>query len=585
MYILGISCFQHDSAAALIKDGDIVAAAQEERFTRKRHDPGFPKNAVAFCLKEAGIGIKDIGHIAYYEKPFSRLGRTLSSHIKYAPFVFMKLERAVYPLIKNDLRIKHIIRRELGYRGQVLFLNHHESHASSAFFPSPFREAAIITMDGAGERAATSIGVGEGNVIAVKEETRYPDSLALLYSAFTEYTGFKIDSGEYKVMGLAPYGKPVLKDLILKELITLNDDGSFRLNMRYFDLSSGSISANKRFHKLFGGPPRAPESAISRSTIDIASSIQSVMEEAILHTVRHAYKVTGKKHLVLAGTSALNCVANGRIIRETPFKDIWIQPAAGDAGAALGAALFTWHQFLGNKRSSDGRNDSMKGSLLGSHYSNGYIEKYLKENGIVYSSVTDSEISEIVPDLLAGGNVIGWFQGRMEFGPRALGARSILGDARSRVMPETMNTDIKFREGFRPLASSVLEEKTSEYYDIDAASPYMLIVAQVKEAKRKEIPAVSHVDNSSRVQTVGESAVPLYRSMIKNFYKKYGCPVIINTSFNVRGEPIVESPEDAYRCFMRTAMDYIVIGNFIVDKKSQEPLKGPDSAIDGHALD
>ncbi|MFH1189812.1 MAG: carbamoyltransferase [Candidatus Omnitrophota bacterium] len=590
MYILGISCFYHDSAAALIKDGEITAACQEERFTRKRHDQSFPSNAARYCLREAGITIKDVGYVAFYDKPFIKFERILETYLAYAPSGLRSFIKAVPLWIKKKLWMKDLIREELEYEGPMIFPEHHESHAASAFFPSPYNEAAVLTMDGVGEWTTASFGTGEGNTLSLKSEIRFPHSLGLLYSAFTYYTGFKVNSGEYKVMGLAPYGKPAYKDLILNELMDLKDDGSFRLNMKYFNFCAGLTMTNDRFHKLFGGAPRARESRITSREMDLAASIQSVTEEVLLRTARHIHKVTGKRYLVLAGGVALNCVANGRIIRETPFKEIWVQPAAGNAGAALGAALFVWYQYLGNARKADDKNDAMKASLLGPHYSDEEIEKFLKENGVPHAKLTADGIIGKTADLLAEGKVIGWFEGRMEFGPRSLGARSIIGDARSPGMQEKMNLKIKFRESFRPFAPSVLEEKASEYFELDIKSPYMLVVAPVREAKRRamtareealfgidklniarsEIPAVTHVDYSARVQTVSAESGPLYYGMIKKFYEKYGCPVIINTSFNVRGEPIVESPDDAYRCFMRTGMDYLAMGSFLLDKSLQK---------------
>ena len=488
--------------------------------------------------------------------------------------------------------MRDLIRKELGYDGPIIFPEHHESHAASAFFPSPFKEAAILTIDGVGEWTTASFGVGKDNSITLKAEIKFPHSLGLLYSAVTYYTGFKVNSGEYKLMGLAPYGKPVYKDLILKELIHLKEDGSFKLNMKYFNYCAGLTMTNKKFHALFGGPPRKPESKLTQKYMDVARSIQEVTEEIMLKMARHVYNVTGKKNLVLAGGVALNCVANGRILREAPFKDIWIQPAAGDAGGALGAALFTWHQYLGNRRVADDRDDFQKGSYLGPEYTNDEIIKFLKGKNVPYVEMRDEEIPERIADLIAEAKVIGWFQGRMEFGPRALGSRSIIGDARSPKMQEVMNLKIKFRESFRPFAPSILQEKTAEYFGLDRESPYMLLVAPVKEAKRRkvnrdedklfgleklnvlrsEIPAVTHVDYSARIQTVNRQTNPLYHDMIKKFDEKYKCPVIINTSFNVRGEPIVATPEDAYLCFMRTNMDYLIMGGALLEKKSQKPL-------------
>ena len=592
MYILGISAFYHDSAAAIIKDGDIIAAAQEERFTRKKHDQRFPKKAVEYCLKKAGISVKELDYVTFYDKPFIKFERILETYIAYAPFGIRSFLLAVPLWIKKKLWMKDLIRKELGYDGKMIFLEHHESHASSAFFPSPFKEAAILTMDGVGEWATASLGEGSGNQITLKKEIRFPHSVGLLYSAFTYYTGFKVNSGEYKLMGLAPYGEPKYKDIILQELMDLKEDGSFKLNMKYFNYCAGLTMTNRRFHGFFGGPPRKPESRLTQKDMDIACSIQAVTEEVMLRIAKHAHDVTGKENLVLAGGVALNCVGNGRILRESPFKNIWIQPAAGDAGAALGGALFTWYQYLGNERIVDGKNDLQNGTYLGPEYENEKIFKFLKSKNCPYEEIKTGEIPERVADLIANEKVIGWFQGRMEFGPRALGARSIIGDARSPKMQEIMNLKIKFRESFRPFAPSVLKEKESEYFDMEEESPYMLLVAPVKEIRRRqttkdqeglfglaklnvmrsEIPAVTHVDYSARVQTVGRKTNPLYYDMIKKFDEKYGCPVIINTSFNVRGEPIVATPKDAYLCFMRTNMDYLIMGNALLEKKSQKPL-------------
>lgn len=592
MYILGISCFYHDSAAALIKDGEIIAAAQEERFTRKKHDQSFPSKAVAYCLGEAGIGVSDLSYVAFYDKPFIKFERILETYIAYAPFGIRSFIKAVPLWIKKKLWMKELIRKSLGYDGVMIFPEHHESHAASAFFPSPYREAAILTMDGVGEWATASFGTGKDNKISLRSEIRFPHSLGLLYSAFTYYTGFKVNSGEYKLMGLAPYGRPVYKDLIIKELIDLKADGSFKLNMKYFNYCTGLTMTNNRFNKLFGLGPRKPETKIDQNYMDIARSIQDVTEEVILKIAGHIHKVTGKDYLTLAGGVALNCVANGRVLRETPFKGVWIQPASGDAGAALGAALFTWYQYLGNARAADDKKDFQKGSLLGPHYTNDEIIRFLESGSIPYARLKDEDLPDRLADLIAQEKVIGWFCGRMEFGPRALGARSILGDARSPKMQETMNLKIKFRESFRPFAPTVLEEKAGEYFDLDSKSPYMLLVAPVKESKRRkvtegqeklfgidklnvprsEIPAVTHVDYSARVQTVDRATHPLLYDVIKKFYEKYGCPVIINTSFNVRGEPIVATPEEAYRCFMRTNMDYLVMGNVLIEKKEQKPL-------------
>lgn len=593
MYILGVSAFYHDSAAALIKDGDIIAAAQEERFTRKKHDLSFPSNAVRYCFEEAGIAIKDVDYVAFYEKPFIKFERLLETYIAYAPCGIRSFIRAIPLWIKKKIWIKDMIREELGYDGKIIFPEHHESHAASAFFPSPYKAAAILTMDGVGEWTTTSIGVGSGNNIDIKYELKFPHSLGLLYSAFTYYTGFKVNSGEYKVMGLAPYGRPVYKDTILGELVDLKEDGSFKLNMKYFNYCAGLTMTNDRFHRLFGGKPRRAESMITQREMDLARSIQDSTEEIMLRMARHAHAVTGKDHLVLAGGVALNCVGNGRILRETPFKSVWVQPASGDSGGALGAALFAWYQYLGNPRFADDKNDFQKGSLLGPHYDDEKIKRSLDDKGATYIELKDEELSEKIADLIAEGKVIGWFQGRMEFGPRALGARSIIGDARSADMQEKMNLKIKFRESFRPFAPSVLREKVSEYFELTGDSPYMLLVAPVKKSRRRpmsakdeglfgidklnivrsEIPAVTHVDYSARVQTIDRRFNPLFHDVVKKFGDKYGCPVIINTSFNVRGEPIVSDPEHAYRCFMRTDMDYLVMGHILLDKRSQKSFK------------
>jgi carbamoyltransferase len=592
MYILGISSFYHDSAAALIKDGDIIAAAQEERFTRKRHDPAFPVNAVRYCLSEAGITIKDISYVAFYDKPFIKFERILETYLAYVPLGIRSFIKAVPLWMKQKLWMKDVIQKELGYEGTIIFPEHHESHAASAFFPSPYKEAAILTMDGVGEWTTTSFGIGRDNRISLQAELKFPHSLGLLYSAFTYYIGFKVNSGEYKVMGLAPYGKPVYKDAILKELIDLKEDGSFKLNMKYFNYCAGLTMTNDRFHKLFGGAPRKPESKLTQREMDLARSIQDVTEEVMLKVSRHVREVTKENYLVLAGGVALNCVGNGKILREAGFKDIWIQPAAGDAGGALGAALFTWYQYLGNERKADGKNDSQKASFLGPGYKDEEIASFLESRDIPYIKLKTEDIPERIADLIASEKVIGWFQGRMEFGPRALGSRSILGDARSPKMQETMNLKIKFRESFRPFAPSVLEEKAEEYFDLKADSPYMLLVAPVKESKRRrmtpeeealfgvaklnvkrsDIPAVTHVDYSARVQTIDRARNKLYYDTIKKLDEKYGCPVIINTSFNVRGEPIVLEPEHAYKCFMRTNMDYLIMGNALLDKTAQKPL-------------
>jgi carbamoyltransferase len=591
-YILGISCFYHDSAAALVKDGEIMAASQEERFTRKKHDFNFPDNAIKYCLKEAGIGVKDLFCIVFYDKPFLKFERILLTYFSYAPIGFRSFNKAIPLWLKDRLWMSGLISEKLGYNGKIFFTEHHESHASSAFYPSPFKEAAILTMDGVGEWATTSFGLGKDNDFELLHEIKFPHSLGLLYSAFTYYTGFKVNSAEYKVMGLAPYGEPKYADLILKELIDLKEDGSFKLNMKYFNYCAGLTMTNKRFNKLFGRPPRKPETKITQMDMDLARSIQVVTEEVMLKTVKHIYKLTGQKNLCLAGGVALNCVANGRILKEGPFENVWIQPSAGDAGGALGAALRIWYKYLGNKRTVDNISDSQKGSFLGPEYSDTCVENYLKANNIPHVKLAKEALFKTVSQHISNEKVIGWFQGRMEFGPRALGARSIIGDARSPAMQSRMNLKIKFRESFRPFAPSVLAEKAHDYFDIRLESPYMLLTANVnnghvkknnaKEPEgfdrlkiiRSNIPAVTHVDNSARLQTVSkDSPNSAYYGLISEFYKQTGCPVIINTSFNVRGEPIVCTPQDAYRCFMGTEMDYLVMGSFVLDKKNQPKQK------------
>ncbi len=593
MKILGISAFYHDSAACLVEDGKIISAAQEERFTRKKHDFSFPKNAIAYCLQDSGLKSNDLDFVAFYDKPFVKFERILETYLNYAPLGIQSFIKAMPLWIKQKLWTKDLIRRELDYEGKILFTEHHESHAASAFFPSPFQEAAFLTIDGVGEWTTASYGTGKDNKVQILAEIHFPHSLGLLYSAFTYYTGFKVNSGEYKVMGLAPYGEPKYKDAILTELMDLKEDGSFKLNMKYFNYCAGLTMTNKKFERLFGGPPRKPEARLTQRHMDLARSVQEVTEEVMLRMVRHVHKETGQKNLCLAGGVALNCVGNGRILREGPFENIWIQPAAGDAGGSLGAALFVWYHYLGNKRTTDGMNDFQQGSYLGPHYVNGYISNYLKRNNIPYTELRDEEIPERIADLIAAQKVIGWFQGRMEFGPRALGSRSIIGDARSPKMQEIINLKIKFRESFRPFAPSVLEERASEFFEINRESPYMLLVAPVNkrirqrvpaEAEkltgidklhviRSSIPAVTHVDYTARIQTVSKEDNHLYHKMIAKFDEKYACPVIINTSFNVRGEPIVCSPEDAFLCFMRTNMDYLLMGNYLIEKEEQKPLE------------
>ncbi len=592
MNILGISAFYHDSAACLVQDGAIIAAAQEERFTRKKHDFSFPLHAVDYCLRQGGIKGANLDYVCFYDKPFIKFERILETYLAYAPCGIRSFMMAIPLWIKQKLWMKEYIKKQLDFEGVILFPEHHESHAASAFFASPFQEAAFLTIDGVGEWTTTSYGIGKGNQIQILSEMHFPHSLGLLYSAFTYYTGFKVNSGEYKVMGLAPYGKPVYRDLILSELMDLKEDGSFKLNMKYFNYCAGLTMTNAKFHRLFGGPAREPESRVTQRDMDLARSVQDVTEEVMLRMAKHIHRETGQKNLCLAGGVALNCVGNGKILREGPFENIWIQPAAGDAGGALGAALFVWYQYLENQRPADGQQDFMRGSFWGPDFSRDEIGRYLEQNNIPFEEVPDQAIPERVADLIAAEKTIGWFQGRMEFGPRALGSRSIIGDARSPQMQEIMNLKIKFRESFRPFAPSVLREKVADYFDLDRESPYMLLVAPVKENIRREmtkeeqayfgldqlhvvrsvIPAVTHVDYSARVQTVTEKTNPLYYRMIKMFGEKYDCPVIINTSFNVRGEPIVCTPEDAYLCFMRTNMDYLIMGNYLLNKEEQKPL-------------
>ena len=592
MNTLGLSAFYHDSAACLVRDGKIVAAAQEERFTRKKHDSNFPKEAVSYCLREAKIDINRVDCVAFYEKPFLKFDRILHSYLAYAPAGLKSFLMAIPLWIRERVWMKELIRRELGCDCKIFFPTHHESHAASAFFPSPFVEAALLTVDGVGEWTTTSFGIGRANHIQMLGELRFPHSLGLLYSAFTYFTGFKVNSGEYKLMGLAPYGEPKYVDLILRELIDLKEDGSFRLNMKYFNYGVGLTMTNTGFNRLFGRGPRKPESRLTQSDMDLARSVQDVTEEIMLRMARHLAKETGQRNLCLAGGVALNCVANAKILRDGIFDRIWVQPAAGDAGGSLGAALLVWHQIRGNERKVDGVNYSQRGSYLGPAYSNDEIRRFLRAKQIPFVDLRDDELPQKIAELIKAQKVIGWFYGRMEFGPRALGARSIIGDAQSPEMQEVMNLKIKFRESFRPFAPSVLRERVSEWFDLDTESPYMLLVAPVGKNRRREmtpqeeqrfgleklltvrseIPAVTHVDYSARIQTVTQDHQPMYYRMIKRFEEITGCPVIINTSFNVRGEPIVATPEHAYTCFMRTNMDYLLLGNFLLEKKEQKQL-------------
>ncbi len=591
-YILGISAFYHDSAAALLHDGVIIAAAQEERFTRKKHDSDFPRHAIDYCLRTAGITTKDLALVAYYEKPFLKFDRLLYTYLACAPSGLASFLKSIPLWLRDKIWLKDTLREELQFDGPILFPEHHEAHAASAFYPSPFQEAAFLTVDGVGEWTTTSFGTGRDNRFHIESEIRFPHSIGLLYSAFTYYAGFRVNSGEYKLMGLAPYGEPRFRDLILRELIDLKDDGSFRLNMRYFDYAGGLKMINHRFEALFGRKARQPESPLTQHDMDVARSIQEVTEEVLLRMARHISRTTGQRYLCLAGGVALNCVANGKILQEKLFDRIWIQPAAGDAGGALGAALIGWHQYLDQPRTAHGIQDSQFGSYLGPEFSDDEIRAFLDGRQTPYRELTADEMPDVVADLIAEEKVIGWFQGRMEFGPRALGARSIIGDARSAEMQSRMNLKIKFRESFRPFAPSVLEECSCDYFELPDLSPYMLLVAPIQKSKRRtlssheaqlsgierlwtirsEVPAVTHVDYSARVQTVGPDYNPAYYKLIKRFHEKYGCPVIVNTSFNVRGEPIVCTPEEAWVCFMRTNMDYLVVGNFLLTKAEQKPL-------------
>jgi carbamoyltransferase len=641
--ILGISAFYHDSAACLVVDGDIVAAAQEERFTRKKHDHNFPINAVRYCLAEANLTAADLNYVGFYDKPLLKFDRLLETYLDYAPAGFSSFLKAMPLWMREKLWMPDLIRTELGkveepdderaakklgkkLECKLLFGDHHESHAASAFYPSPFEEAAILTIDGVGEWATSSIGIGKGNEITLLKELRFPDSLGLLYSAFTYYTGFKVNSGEYKVMGLAPYGEPKYVSIIKDKLLEIRDDGSLKMNHDYFGYAHGLRMTNRAFSKLLGGEPRKPESQITQREMDLARSIQVITEEVMLKMTNFAHRETGMKKLCMAGGVALNCVANGRVLREVPFEDIWIQPAAGDAGGALGIATAIWHRYLEQPRvspeatgawqssavrDSARRNgppkyaDGMKGSYLGPRNTEAEIEAFLKSKDLPFKKYSREELPGAVADILAQGKIVGLHQGRMEFGPRALGGRSIIGDPRSPQMQTTMNLKIKYRESFRPFAPSVLRERVSEWFELDTESPYMLLVADVARTRRREvkaeeqslwgieklkvqrseIPAVTHVDHSARVQTVRREQNPLYWDILDAFEKKTGCPLLVNTSFNVRGEPIVCSPDDSYRCFMRTEMDFLVLENFVLDKSNQPKLAESDDWRKEFSLD
>jgi carbamoyltransferase len=587
-HILGVSAWYHDSAACLLQDGEIVAAAQEERFTRRKNDHRFPSHAVDYVLRAGGITIEDVDYLVFYDKPLLKFERLISTYVGYAPRGIASFLKSMPLWLKEKLHMPRELRRLTGFQGKLLFSQHHEAHAASAFYPSPFDEAAIVCFDGVGEWATTTYWTGRGNRITPLQEIRFPHSLGLLYSAFTYYTGFKVNSGEYKVMGLAPYGTPRYAPLIREHLIDLKDDGSFRMNLDYFNYAQGLTMTNEKFHRLFGGPPRDPESLLTQRDLDLAASIQVVTEEAMLRIARHVHAKTGMRNLCLAGGVALNCVGNGRILRETPFENIWIQPAAGDAGGSLGAAQVVWHQYLDNPRVA-AVGDSQRGSYLGPDYTRAEIESALAKHSARYRVMDDAELIPTVAKMLSEGRVVGWMSGRMEFGPRALGARSILGDARSPEMQKRMNLKIKYRESFRPFAPAVLAEHAAEWFELDVPSPYMLLVADVREehridmtpeqealfgidklnVARSTIPAVTHIDYSARVQTVHRETNPRFHALLAEFHRVTGCPVLVNTSFNVRGEPIVCSPEDAYRCFMSTEMDALVIGECLLLRDEQ----------------
>jgi carbamoyltransferase len=598
MIILGISAFYHDSAAALVRDGEVIAAAQEERFTRKKHDASFPAEAVAYCLREAGVGGKDIDRVVFYEKPFVKFERLIETYVAFAPRGFSSFRKVMPLWMGEKIFQKDLIRKalialdpDLGDAAKLRFCEHHFSHAASAFYASPFERGIVLTMDGVGEWATTSVAIGRGNKLTITKEIQFPHSLGLLYSALTYYTGFKVNSGEYKVMGLSPYGRPKFAHLIFDELVDVKPDGSFRLNLDYFDYCTGWTMTNAKFDKLFGGPPRRPEEKLEQRHMDLAASIQSVTEEIIMRLTRTLAAETGERNLCLAGGVALNCVANGKVLREGRFQDIYVQPAAGDAGGALGAALAVYYHEEGHERSLGNGRDAMKGSYLGPVFAQADIERRLTEAGAKFSVLDEAAMLDRTAAALAEGQAVGWHQGRMEFGPRALGGRSILGDPRAPTMQKLLNLKVKYRESFRPFAPSVLAERVSDWFDFSGTSPYMLMVANVKaehcrkmsaeeealfgidklNVPRSDIPAVTHVDYSARLQTVHADTNPLYHGLISRFEAMTGCPVLVNTSFNVRGEPIVCTPEDAFRCFMGTELDLLVVGRCVLEKKAQDP--------------
>lgn len=612
MYILGISAYYHDSAVALIKDGEIIAAVQEERFTRKKHDAGFPLNGVQYCLQEAGINLTDLDSIVFYDKPLIKFERLLETYLAYAPKGFRSFLAAMPVWLKEKLFLKSTLKKEFVNIAnckeielpKLLFAGHHQSHAASAFYPSPYEKASVLCLDGVGEWATTTCWKGDGNSLKLVWELDFPHSLGLLYSAFTYYTGFKVNSGEYKLMGLAPYGEPKYVDLILDNLLDLKEDGTFRLDMSYFNYATGLTMTNNKFAKLFGGPARKSETEIAQKEMDLARSIQAVTEEVVLRLARSIHKEQGGDALCLAGGVALNCVSNGRLLREGPFKNIWIQPAAGDAGGALGAALVTWYDYYGNARTVNS-NDDMQGSYLGPKSTTTEITTYLDSVNAKYETLSDDVLMPKLASILASENVVGWFQGRMEFGPRSLGGRSIIGDPRSTKMQSVMNLKIKYRESFRPFAPAVLAERVGDYFEHNTSSPYMLMVAPIVESRRvkmteeqsklfgieklkinrSDLPSITHVDYSARIQTVHKETNPRFYALISEFEKQTDCAVLVNTSFNVRGEPIVCTPEDAYRCFMRTEMDYLVLENVILDKREQPEWAKDESWRDEFELD
>ncbi len=635
VHILGLSAYYHDSAACLVRDGEIVAAAQQERFSRKKHDARFPADAIRTCLDLGGIGLAELDHVVFYDKPLVKFERLLETYLAYAPRGLTQFLQAMPVWLSEKLMLKDLLRRELAALPGapplealpvLKFTSHHQSHAASAFFPSPYSHAAVLCMDGVGEWATTSVWLGEDNRLTPQWEIQFPHSLGLLYSAFTYYTGFKVNAGEYKLMGLAPYGEPKYQDLIMEHLLALKDDGSFRMNMRYFSYATGLTMTSRAFHKLFGGPPRQPESPITQREMDLAASVQAVTEEVVLRLGRTVHRELGAEHLCLAGGVALNCVANGRLKREGPFRDIWVQPAAGDAGGALGAALSVWHEYLDQPRNSapltsapgpvdaapsgpswaaGGGQDRMRGAFLGPSHDNAEIETYLRDQGAPYRRLNDDALMPALAELLDAGQVIGWFQGPMEFGPRALGGRSIIGDPRNADMQSTMNLKIKYRESFRPFAPAVLAEQVSDWFEHDGPSPYMLMVAPVAVAHRlahgdaepqrfgidklkvprSQVPAITHVDYSARLQTVHRETNPRFHRLIRSFATRTGCPMVVNTSFNVRGEPIVARPADAYRCFMRTEMDALVLENCLLLKSEQPAIARDERWQDEFELD